>query len=189
MDRRQTYVRVVWGFTLFGLAVVAIVFFDAAFPDNPENAPASVVINISDFAIGEPKIFELSATRPLIILRADRQQLDSLAALELHVWEQDVDARMLSSRIFVHWAFSTGKFGGCRLKHVPPVKRPVAETQGAVGWLGGYWGSGCDASYDYAGRAIKSPQYSYGDYVGRSQSLHAPNMTVLDKDRISINLE
>lgn len=189
MDRRQTYVRVVWGFTLFGLVVVAIVFFDAVFPDNPENISASVVIDISNFAIGEPKIIELSPSRPLIILRANREQLDSLAALEPHVWGKNVDAWMISSRTFVYWALSTGKFGGCRLKHVPPAKPPVTETDDAKGWLGGYWGAGCDASYDYAGRAIKSPQYLYGDYAGRSQSLRAPLMTVLDKDRISINLE
>ena len=189
MDRRQTYVRVVWEFTLFGLVVIAIVFFGVVFPDNPENILASVVINISDFAIGEPKIIELSPSRPLIILRTNREQLDSLVALEPHVWEQDVDARMLSSRMFVYWALSTGKFGECRLKDVPPAKPPVTETHGAKGWLGGYWGSGCDASYDYAGRAIKSPQYPYADYVGRSQPLRAPMMTILDKDRISINLE
>ena len=189
MDRRQIYVRVVWGFTLFGLVVVAIVFLDAAFPDNPENFPASVVIDISGFAIGEPQIVEFSLSRPLMILRANRVQLDSLAVLEPHVWEPDVDARMLSNRIFVHWALSTGKFGGCRLTHVRPARPLATKTQDADGWLGGYWGSGCDASYDYAGRAIKNRQYSYGDYVGRSQSLRAPIMTIVDKDRISINLD
>lgn len=182
-------VRVVGCFTLCSLAVVAMVFLDAAVPDDRGKTPANIIIDIADLVLGEPKFVEVSPTRYLIVLRLSSSQLGSISVLEPHVWNRAVNPEMLEQGLLVYWAFSTGRFGGCHLTHVPAGASRARDAPEHAQWLGGYWAGGCDASYDYAGRAIKNRQYAYSDYVDRSSSLHSPSVTIVDKDHISVTLD
>lgn len=188
MDRKKLLVSVVWAFTLCGCGILAVVFLDAAFPDQRGHTTSKIVLDITDLALGEPRIVELSPSRPLIILRASRAQLENIAALDPHVWGSSI-GEQLENHLFVFWALSTGKFGGCRLIHIPPAESNSLDSDDATHWLGGYWGAGCGASYDYAGRAIKNPRYAYSEYVDRSQSLRAARVVMVDKHHILLRLD
>ena len=189
MSRRQTLVRIVGVFAACSVLAFAFVFLDAAFPDDPQKIPTKFVIDINELVEGEPRIFNISPTRPLLVLLANSKQLNGIALLEPHVWDSAINGETFEKRVLVHWALSTGKFGGCRLKHVPAASQLVSSASENTQWLGGYWGAGCEASYDYAGRAIKNSRYGYSEYVDRSTSLRSPAVTMVDDDHISITIE
>lgn len=187
MNRRRTLVVVVWTFAFLAMAAFAIPFLGFLFKPDTGAGGELVFIDVKDLAAGQPRVVELSPHRAIVILRASAEQQRELASLNEHVW--DPVQRTSVPGWFVHWAFSTGKFGGCRLRHQaagtaqPHVGRDQAQ------WLGGYWAPGCEASYDYAGRAIKTARYAYGTYVGKSESLRAPGFDLRDDGRLAVRLD
>lgn len=187
MTRKRTLLIVVRTFALVGLVVFAIPFVGVFVAPGSGAKGQRVTVDLSDLATGEPRLLELSTNRPLIVLRASEQQMRDLARLSAHVW--DSTQASPTPGVFVHWGLSTGKFGGCRLQHKPSAAPgdPAATTRSR--WLGGYWASGCEASYDYAGRAIKTAQHAYGAYTDESRSLRVPEYTLLDDGRLAITLE
>ena len=187
VTRKAVLVAVVRTFALVGLVVFAIPFAGVFFNTNAESKGQRAFIDVSDLVTGEPRIIELSTNRPLIVLRANPQQLHDLAELSPHVW--DSAQRSFAPGVFVHWGLSTGKFGGCRLQHKPPGVVGDSAAAADSQWLGGYWAAGCEASYDYAGRALKSARHAYGAYVAKSRSLRAPDFELLDDGRLAIALD
>lgn len=187
MTRRRTLVVIVQSFALVACAVFAIPFIGVLFGPPPDAARQRAFVDTADLPVGEPRIIELSSNRAIIVLRASPQQLHDLARLTAHVWEPEHASP--DSGVFVHWAFSTGKFGGCRLRHEPPAYPHDATAVNEPRWLGGYWAPGCEASYDYAGRAIKTTAHAFGSYVAKSKPLRAPEFTLLDDGRLAITIE
>lgn len=187
VGRRRTLLIIVRSFALVGLVVFAIPFMGVFFNPGSDASGERAYVDLTNVAIGEPRIITLSANRPVIVLRASEQQLRDLATLSAHVWDPAAPAPVPG--LFVHWAFSTGKFGGCRLRHIPAGAAHAAAATEQSQWFGGYWAPGCEASYDYAGRAIKTARHAYGTYVAKSKSLHAPDVALLDDGRLAITLE
>jgi len=167
--------------------VFAIPFMGVFFNFSPDAGGQRVFVELADLVTGQPRIINLAPNRTVIVLRASPDQLRDLAALSAHVWEPELRAD--DTGLFVHWAFSTGKFGGCRLQHKPAAMSPDPGGAEQSRWLGGYWASGCEASYDYAGRAIKSARHAYGTYVAKSKSLRTPEFVLLDDGRLAVTID
>lgn len=187
MDRRRTLVVIVRTFALVAGVVFAVPFMGVFFNLGPDASGQRAFVDLAALVTGEPRIIELSPNRTVIVLRASPEQLRDLASLTAHVWEPEL--RESVAGLFVHWALSTGKFGGCRLQHKPAGRSREVTGADQSRWLGGYWASGCEASYDYAGRAIKSARHAYGTYVAKSRSLRAPNFALLDDGRLAITID
>ena len=187
MTRRRTLVVIVRSFALVAFVVFAIPFMGVFFNSGSDASGERAYVDLTRVVTGEPRIIALSPNRPIIVLRASEQQLHALETLSAHVWDPAMPAPV--SGLFVHWAFSTGKFGGCRLQHKPAGATQTTAASGQSQWLGGYWAPGCEASYDYAGRAIKTARHAYGTYVAKTPSLHAPEIALLDDGRLAITLE
>lgn len=187
MNRRRTLVVIVRSFAIVACVVFAIPFVGVFFNFGPDAGGQRVFVELADLVTGQPRIINLAPHRTVIVLRASPDQLRDLAALSAHVWEPELRAD--DTGLFVHWAFSTGKFGGCRLQHKPAAISPDPGGAEQSRWLGGYWASGCEASYDYAGRAIKSARHAYGTYVAKSKSLRTPEFVLLDDGRLAVTID
>jgi hypothetical protein len=189
VDRRRSLVGLFWAIAWCGLVLAAIPFLSPLFPDGSQDAPPTTEIDIGDLVVGQPRIIELSSTRPLIVLRANRVQRDSLVRLDAEVWDRTIRSEIDEAGVFAYWGLSTGKFGGCRLAHYAPGRSRLDAAGKGSRWLGGYWAAGCDASYDYAGRAIKSREYSYSGHVARTPSLRSPEIEFVGADRIAVTID
>lgn len=189
MAHRQTLVRVVWALGLLGIGFASVPFLHAPLSRGSGSERSTFVVDIGDLAVGEPSFVEFSPSRTLIVLKPSAAQLDSLRTLDSHVWRQAHDGEVRDSPVFVYWALSTGRFGGCRLRHYAAGNSLLGSAAGAARWHGGYWAAGCDASYDYAGRAIKTRDHSYSGYVARSESLRKPRIVSSSEDRIVLTLD
>lgn len=187
MTRKRALVVVVRTFALVGVVAFSIPFLGVFFATGSGAKGQRIFVDLPDLVIGQPRIVELSTNRPLVVLRASPRQLRDLGILSAHVWDS-ADA-LPAPGIFVHWGLSTGKFGGCRLQHKPPGESRDPTAGARLQWLGGYWAPGCAASYDYAGRAIKTARHAYGDYVGKSRALRSPDFELLDDGRLAITLD
>jgi hypothetical protein len=187
VTRKRTLLVIVQAFALVGVVAFSIPFVGVFFHTSPDDKGQRLFVDVSDLVPGEPRIIELSTNRPLIVLRANRRQLRDLAILSAHVWDSAEHA--FATGVFVHWGLSTGNFGGCRLEHKPPGMPRDPATAGRSQWLGGYWAPGCEASYDYAGRAIKATRHAYASYVGKSRALRSPDFELLDDGRLAVTLD
>jgi hypothetical protein len=186
VERKKTLVRIVWAFALCGLTVASVPFFSAWIPDGASELPQKFLIDTSVLAPGRPHIIELSPSRPLIVFRATRAQLDDLAMLDPHVWNRATGSALDGDGTFVYWGLSTGNYGGCRLIHFPPGESRLSGIETGARWFGGYWAAGCEASYDYAGRAIKTKRYSYSGNVARARSLRSPAIELIGEEQIAV---
>lgn len=113
---------------------------------------------------------------PLFILKPDEEQTTSLAFLDSHVWEPNVNTFNHEIGAYVYWGVSTK--WGCLLAHYDQengstmTRWQPSESK----WFGGYWDYSCEISYDYAGRAIKTYNYSYNGFNGKYENLHSPSI-------------
>jgi len=189
VDRRKTLVWIVRAFALCGLIVASVPFFGAWFPDRATDLRPKFLIDTATIAPGRPRVIEISPSRPLIVFRATRAQLDDLAMLDVHVWNTAAGGAIDGDRTFVYWGLSTGNYGGCRLAHFPAGDSRLTSRETGARWFGGYWAAGCEASYDYAGRAIKTQKYSYSGNVDRSKSLRSPAVELVGEGQIAVTVD
>lgn len=184
--RRRLLVRIFWAFALVAISVAAIPFFDVGTKKSPTTHGRRIVFDPRVLTLGVPHFFEPAPNRPLIALRANPQQSTSLDNLASDVWDPAIRSEVQETGVYVISALSTGRFGGCRLNHYPQLS---SEVEAGGGWQGGYWAAACDASYDYAGRAIKTRRYAKNAYVDKTRSLRAPTVTINDDGTFIIEFD
>lgn len=187
MDQRRALVVVVRTFALLAIVGFSIPFLGTLFTSAVDDTATRVIVDIAAIKPGRPHFIELTPTRPLIVMRPGQQQRQELAALTQHVWGPSLDDD--ADGLYVHWGLSTGKFGGCRLAHQPATSAATEASRSGSTWKGGYWAAGCDASYDYAGRAIKTRRYAFGGYVEQTRALRSPRYEILDGGKLAVMIE
>lgn len=167
----------------FGLAALALVGVMALVgagaaalrPSDRARANAQIQLPIASLQEGVPLTIRVNYM-PLILLRPSQAQLDALARLDEHVWDSSRSAWNEEIGAFVYWAWDT-RFG-CELRHVPPgesILVKYSEDKEDVEWLGGYV-SRCEMAYDFAGRTIRTWQFSYNGFNPELPNLESPSV-------------
>jgi hypothetical protein len=121
----------------------------------------------------------------LFLLRPNQEQNESISLLDDHVWDKTKKYNS-DLEVYVYWGHSTK--WGCPLENKEPQESLILHWNKKAKWYGGYWDSWCEVSYDYAGRAIKTWEYTYNGYTFQHENLKAPTVfrKVGDKHLVSI---
>lgn len=107
----------------------------------------------------------------------------SLKFLDAHVWRPESKAFVPALGVFLYWGYST-KFG-CKLQHIPPGKSTAAMDRN-IDWRGGYFDPCHDPSYDYAGRTIKTREFTRNGYNRDHPNLYVPTYAVFSDRTVEI---
>ena len=180
---RKVLLGVATGLFALGLAVFSFVFAASMNPTVRAQNNSSVVLKFDEVQPGElKKILVEKFGRTLFVFRPTPEVLADLNTLDAHVWEPSRQAYNSERGIFVYWGESTKT--GVGLEHIakgaPRLKHP------GHAWLGGYFDLMHDATYDYAGRTIKSFEYTYNGYNGKHPNMKVPKYEFLPDGNLLI---
>jgi Rieske Fe-S protein len=164
-------------FTAFGLGALGYVFVRSLNPS--ERALADAARLIPDFSIKELKPGEFRRIEihglPLMILAPDGTIMNDLAKLDPHTWDPTRASFNAEHNVFIYWGISTRL--GCDLTHYPKGAPPRPVEQGRT-WHGGYFDRCHDSSYDYAGRTIKTYEYTANGFNAEVPNLRVPQYEI-----------
>lgn len=113
----------------------------------------------------------------LFVLKPNEEQAAAIKRLDPYVADMTINSYRADIGAYVYWAHSSK--WGCPLEHKPPQASRLREWRRNAKWLGGYWDPWCEVSYDYAGRTIKSYEFTFNGYTWPGQGLKTP--TVFEK--------
>lgn len=170
MSRKKFLTRAVVVLLLGGFASVIFVFGASMNPSAKARA-VLVKIDVSNMQPGDVKV--TSTDLPIAVVAQSSQILADLAQLDAHVWNPQISTEYTSNdgkRFFIFVPLSARAGQRCLVKHVDKSE-PNPGRRADNTWLGGFWDPCWDASFDYAGRAIKNPQYSYLNVAPEAASL------------------
>jgi len=160
--------------TLVALASAAVfAFLSSLSPSERARANAELAIPLKDIPTGAVLQFDMGG-RPLFVLRPSEEQWASIRMLDAHVRDSEIRSFFEPSGVFVYWGSSSRR--GCPLEHVPPGPSRLLDLSPSARWLGGYWDPICEMSYDYAGRAIATWEYSGNGFVSPYENLASPSV-------------
>jgi hypothetical protein len=176
MRSRAVLAAVVGATLLLGGAGVVAVLLGSLRPTARADEADEVDLPIAQLAAG--RIVRLSVRgRPILILRPTSEQRRALLRLDAHVWDPSLASFKPEIDAFVYDGLDTRL--GCELIYVGPgestlVKYPEPGRDAA--WVGGYVDR-CHfaASYDLAGRAIRSRSMTYSGFDAK-----LPNLATYD---------
>lgn len=100
----------------------------------------------------------------------------SIAALDGHVWNTAKSSYVKELDAYLYWGTSTG--WGCVLEEKPPQESQLKNWNEKAQWLGGFWDPQCEVSYDYAGRTIRTWEFTFNGYTGEFANLIPPKFTL-----------
>lgn len=169
MTRRQLLVRAAATLSLVAAIAIAVPFVGSMAP----RASAIVEVDFPELKVGVPVRIDVDGS-PLLLLLPNDNQLASIAALESHVVDKDYVTFRPEIGAFVYWAIGTRRENCGFLEEQPPQPSRLGDWNNDAKWLGGYWDPVCEVSFDYAGRAIKTYEYSYIGFVGDYPPLETP---------------
>lgn len=173
MSRRILLGGLTLVFCLGGILAVIGVLASSLSPSAQTLNEAEVVLPIAPIVSGKVQVFNVRGS-PLFLLRPDDQQRQSIAILDAHVVDRNSKAYVAELDAFVYWGVSTNR--GCNLEHKIPQDSLLLQWAPDAVWLGGYWNPWCEVSYDYAGRAIDSYEFTFNGYHGRFPNLERPKL-------------
>ncbi len=165
---RKVLARLFTSLCLLGLLFALLPFGRSLSPGAAARSEAQALITLPLLRPGQLAQIEV-AGRPLFLFRPTAAQRSALDRLDSEVWQSESRAWQQSIGAYVYWGLSTGN--ACRLEEVPAQ---AAAVPSGGEWLGGYWDARCEISYDYAGRAIRNPRYSWNGYSRDVANLAVP---------------
>lgn len=173
MDRRRFLTLLVTVLALTGVGATSIAFIRSLGLTARTGHDSLALVDIPRLEPGE--VYRLSILgQQLIALKPSDAQRASITSMDAHVWQPGIEAYNDALGAYVYWGYSTK--WNCPLEHKPPQVSVLFEWHNSAKWLGGYWDVGCEVSYDYAGRAIKTYDYSYNGYTGKYPNLQTPTL-------------
>lgn len=172
MNRRAALAFVVVAALLIGFVGVAAALFGSLRPSAQAVAADEVELPIAQLVAG--RIVRLSVRgRPVLVLRPTPEQMRSVRLMDAHVWNPSLASFKPVIDAFVYAGTDT-RFG-CELMQVEPgestlVKYPAPGRDAE--WVGGYVDRcGFAASYDLAGRAIRTRSMTYSGFDAELRNL------------------
>ena len=140
-----------------------------------DRAKANSVVTIKVPELQRGKVLIVSVQGlPLVFLKPDIQQAESISLLNAHVWDINIKSYNKDLDAYVYWGLSTRY--GCSLSHHEQQGSRLKEWSNDAVWYGGYWDHSCEVSYDYAGRAIKNHKYTFNGYTKQVENLQVPSV-------------
>lgn len=183
MDTRRRLLIPTVALLIVGLAVVVVVLASSLEPSAQTRNDAEVQIRLAPIVPGELQTFNVNG-RPLFVLRPNQLQRESIAKLDPHVADKNQAAYVQQLDAFVFWGLSTNR--GCPLEHMLPQQSRLLEVNPGAVWLGGFTSVGCEASYDYAGRAITTYEFTFNGFRVPLPNLEKPRLSVA-KDTMTVH--
>lgn len=174
--RKKALVSTVAVFGLLAVSAAAYPFLSSLSPSERTKNNAEFAFPIPDLREGQPLTLHVNG-RPLLLLRPDAHQLESIAKLDQDVWHADRDNWVPELNAFAYWGI--GSPFGCELQNVPVGDSTFLPPSYHHNWLGGYWDPRCEVSYDYAGRAIRSPDRAFNGFAPEVPNLRRPQIETL----------
>lgn len=147
---------------------------------------STVDLEFTMLPVGRPVVMDADGF-PLIILKPNAEQLANIRALDVHVAEREYSTFRSEIGAFVYWGVSTKRVGCALLEVKPSQPSRLVEWRGDAIWLGGYWDPICEVSYDYAGRAIKSYEFSFNGFVGEYPNLNSPLVVKITGNKLKVS--
>lgn len=181
---RKFLVRITWIFTGIAFLAIAYVFIQGMSPSQKAVNQKEHIINLASLDIGKPVKIQ-TKLGSIFLLKPSPEQIANLQKLDNHVWDKDYVGYEKDLNLFVTLGISTRH--GCGLEHAPLGESPIYRNYGIGNWLGGYFDPCHDSSYDYAGRTIKSYEYTYKGLDIQVPNLNAPNYK-LHKQQLIVEL-
>ena len=127
-----------------------------------------VRFSIQDLALGEARRVVVHNV-PFMVLKPSRTMLESLEQLDKHVWYRQ-RPKPLSGPDNIYVYSPIGE--RCPVVKMPPRDQDPFDLKRK--WLGGYVDPCRDVSYDYAGRVIRTHEYTNNGYSRGLPSLYVP---------------
>lgn len=175
MDRK-ILTRITVVFAAVGLLYFGYVLVRSMNPSDRAIAEAQYKIVLSE--IKEGVLTEVdSRGGPLLVFRPSEEQWADIKFMDAHVWDTRHSGYNEEHDLFVYWGIST-RFG-CELSHLPKGESRIAEWGGV--WLGGYFDHCHDSSYDYAGRTIRTYEYTGSGFTLEVPNLRSPNYEIYNE--------
>lgn len=172
MNRRAALTFVVGAATLIGFVGMAAALFGSLRPSAWAVAADEVELPIAQLVAG--RIFRLSVRgRPVLLLRPTPGQMRSVRRMNRHVWDASLASFKPEIGAFVYAGMDTRL--GCELMQVEPGESTLVkylEPGRDAEWVGGYVDH-CHfaASYDLAGRAIRTRSMTYSGFDAELRNL------------------
>ena len=185
MSNRNLLLSAFVGLSLVAIAMVSFTFIATLQPNAKAINERQVIIKLDELKTGEVIIKEFAGNR-LFFLRPNSDQLKAIEDLDDHVWDTSLSNYDPTLDAYVYWGHSTKR--GCGLDHKPPNDSALKHYREKANWLGGYWDLICEVSYDYAGRAIKTYEYTFNGFTGEFPNLHKPNLEQISKTDFVVSL-
>jgi ubiquinol-cytochrome c reductase iron-sulfur subunit len=166
-------------FSHISVSLIAIAGFALAYVVMVSLKPTSTATSgdIGRFSIDDLKPGEIRRVVvrniPVLLLQPSKSMLDTLNQLDQHVWNRRRPKPTSGPKdIYVYSAVGDS----CTVLHVPRLERDPFDIQRK--WLGGYVDPCRGSNYDYAGRAIRSTQYTTNAFSLESPSLFVPQYRI-----------
>lgn len=173
MTRKVLLTRLVKAMLLIGVFMAAYPF--VASLGLSEKAKNNSVISIEVPKLESGKVTTVSVQGlPLIFLKPNINQLKSISLLDAHVWDDNIKSYNKDLDAYIYWGLSTRRV--CLLSHHEQQVSQLKEWSVDATWFGGYWDPSCEVSYDYAGRAIKTYEYTFNGYTMKVENLKKPSV-------------
>ena len=172
MSKRRILKVVTSLVAIVGMALFVYPFLSSLKPSEKAENNSYVTIELPLLETGTVKRITIN-NNYLFLLRPSREQKESISLLDSHVWDK---TRQFNKElgIYVHWGHSTK--WGCALEHKEAQESLIAKWKQNTSWFGGYWDGWCEVSYDYAGRAIKTWEYTFNGYNFQHKNLKVPTL-------------
>lgn len=168
-----------------GLVMAAFPFITSLGPSEEAENQSVVTINIPELEPG--KVTKVIVNNvPLFILKPSENQKQSIAQLNEHVWDAKTSSFNEELEAFVYYGLSTNR--GCILSHKAPQDSVLMKTKSEAQWFGGFWDNNCEASYDYAGRAIKTYELTFNGLNKQFDNLHSPSVLQKTKNGYLVSI-
>ncbi len=166
-----------------GLGFIGYVFIASLAPAANVEAQTTI-INLNLINAGGVKRFK-TKSKPVIIVQPDQEMLNDLHALEPHVWNSKRPCEFIidNKAYYIFFGIGTSKYA-CSLDH--HEKGEKNEYLPSHNWLGGFVDACRDNNYDYAGRSIKTMEYTLINFNIEVPNVACPEITKLDDGLIKI---
>lgn len=174
---KKILTSIVISLAAIGIIAIGYMFINSLNPSAKAIANGEYVIDLTDIEIGKLKEFNIQG-KPLYLYRPTDEQWKDIYFLTSHVWNTEYSGYDDTTKIFIYWGLSTSI--GCKLE-IHPKGKNLISTSGGI-WLGGYFDVCRESSYDYAGRTIKTYEYTYNGWTSEVRNLDVPKYEISGND-------
>lgn len=185
MERKDYLAFCFKGLAVIALLAVAYPFIAALSPSARAVNDSLIVVTLPNLEPGVVNSVDV-AGNTLFVLMPSEEQLEAIRALDALVSKLSADSYRKDIGAYVYWAHSSK--WGCPLEHKTPQDSRIKEWDKDAKWLGGYWDWRCEVSFDYAGRAIKTYQYTFNGYTWDAEGLKTPKVFKKNGDKYVVSI-